>query len=289
MAAPNFSVTEVVGHGVNFARANTGRVLGVLLLAAVVGGVGTGLDAAGRNGGVFNLLNWVLSIVATGALLRLAFRADQPDRADFQVGAQGFQWRNTETQLLLAALTLVFIFAMAVLALIFVLILIGVFAGLSGALASVQAAATPDELVEQLGPGLATAFMLVLLGFLCVVIWLAVRLTLYAPATVAEGRMRVFESMALTKGRFWKLLGALILASLPTILASVIAGGVVEAVGEQGEDGTKVVDLPLGLALGLITGLVVSLVQIPLVIGVYAELYRRLGPPVPAEPVKRSA
>ena len=292
MAAPNFSVTDVVGRGVNFAKASWRQVLGVLLLATVTAALAAGYGYAGRDGpaGILSLINGLVTFMATAALLRLAFRQDQPNRPDFQIGRQGVQWGNPETQLLLVALLLMFWAILAASAVLFVIFLLALFLGLSGAMAGLSAS-DPEALAEQLGPGVAGGLGLLIIGLLVGLIWLSVRLALYAPATVAAGRVRLFSTMRFTKGRFWKLLGALLLASLPTILAGVVASGVVEALGEPvaDDEDTKVVDLPAGLLLGLFTGAVVSLVQLPLITGVYAELYRRLGPGVPVEPERGSA
>lgn len=49
------------------------------------------------------------------------------------------------------------------------------------------------------------------LGVFVFLIWLAVRLSLASPLTFDTRRVRVFGSFALTRGRFWSLLGAYLL------------------------------------------------------------------------------
>jgi hypothetical protein len=286
MAAPDFSITDVVGRGVNFGRDHWRAVAGVLALNAVVGGLNIGLDFADREeGNVFGLFSFVVSIMAAGALLRLAFQRDQPGRPDFRIGPQGLQWRGPEWRLTGAALLLLLVFFLMSLALIFVLVLFGVFLGLTGVMSGIGEGASADQIAERLGPGAAGGLALMLLAFLVAVLWLAVRLALYSPATVAQGRIQLFATYSLTKGRFWKLLGTIVLASLPTIVAGLVAGGVVQVLGQaQVEDGPKIVALPVGLGLGFAVGAVASFVQLPLISGVYAELYRKLAGGVPAEP-----
>lgn len=78
-----------------------------------------------------------------------------------------------------------------------------------------------------------------LLGFLamaCLFIWLAVRLSLAVPITVAESRFAFFDSFNLTKGRFWPLLGMAILALVMVLLVQLLS---------------SIVSLPLGIISGL--------------------------------------
>lgn len=63
----------------------------------------------------------------------------------------------------------------------------------------------------------------------------AVRLSLAGPQTLAEGRIRLFDSWRLTKGHFWNMLGvyviATVLAMIITLLGFVIAFGAAAALG----------------------------------------------------------
>lgn len=53
-------------------------------------------------------------------------------------------------------------------------------------------------------------------------VWLAVRLSLAVPITFAEKRIAIFDSFAVTKGRFWPLLGMAVLAGVMTMLVSLL-------------------------------------------------------------------
>jgi hypothetical protein len=55
-------------------------------------------------------------------------------------------------------------------------------------------------------------FVALMLGTFAALIWLAVRLSLAAPMTFVEKRLRVFASWRLTRGRFWQLLGCYLVA-----------------------------------------------------------------------------
>ena len=100
-------------------------------------------------------------------------------------------------------------------------LLVGVLAGIAGA------------------TGASWMWLVVVLGGLAgvaAIIWLAVRLSLAVPITVAENRFAIFDSFALTKGRFWPLLGMAVIAFVMVLVISLLA---------------MVVTLPLNLMTGL--------------------------------------
>ena len=100
-------------------------------------------------------------------------------------------------------------------------LLVGVLAGIAGA------------------TGASWMWLVVVLGGLAGdagIIWLAVRLSLAVPITVAENRFAIFDSFALTKGRFWPLLGMAVIAFVMVLVISLLA---------------MVVTLPLNLMTGL--------------------------------------
>lgn len=74
------------------------------------------------------------------------------------------------------------------------------------------------------------------LGGIALLIWLAVRLSLAVPITVAENRFAFFESFAVTKGRFWPLLGMAIIAGVMTLIISFLS---------------SVITMPLGMMSGM--------------------------------------
>ena len=54
-------------------------------------------------------------------------------------------------------------------------------------------------------------------------IWLAVRLCLAVPITVAQKRIAIFDSFPVTKGRFWPLLGMIILTAVMVVIIGVLS------------------------------------------------------------------
>lgn len=65
---------------------------------------------------------------------------------------------------------------------------------------------------------------LAVLAAFAFVIWLCVRWSLAVPITVAEKRFAIFDSFAMTKGRFWPLLGMAFIAGVLAIVISMLAG-----------------------------------------------------------------
>ena len=87
-------------------------------------------------------------------------------------------------------------------------VLIGVLAGIAGA-----SGANWLWLVAVLG-GLAGV---------AAIIWLAVRLSLAVPMTVAENRIAIFDSFGLTRGRFWSLFGMAVIAFVMVLVISLLS------------------------------------------------------------------
>ncbi|EKY30263.1 hypothetical protein HMPREF0185_00609 [Brevundimonas diminuta 470-4] len=65
------------------------------------------------------------------------------------------------------------------------------------------------------------------LALVAVAIWLAVRLSLVVPMPFAEEKIAIKESWAITKGRFWPLLGMAILAGVMSILVGLLGSIVI--------------------------------------------------------------
>lgn len=89
------------------------------------------------------------------------------------------------------------------------------------------------------GAGDGVAAITGIVGFLAIVcgfVWLAVRLSLAVPITVAEKRFAFFDSFKVTKGRFWPLLGMAILAIVMVLLIQLLS---------------SIVTMPLAIVSGL--------------------------------------
>jgi hypothetical protein len=62
------------------------------------------------------------------------------------------------------------------------------------------------------------------IGGLVLMAWLAARLSLAVPITVAEKRIAIFDSWGLTKGRTWPIIGMAIIAFVMTVVVSLLGG-----------------------------------------------------------------
>lgn len=83
-------------------------------------------------------------------------------------------------------------------------------------------------------PAAAAALVLLVPAYIAgvvLMIWIGVRLSLAAPASVGEGRFVIFESWSMTKGRFWSLFLAYLLLLILILVAELIIVAVVVAVG----------------------------------------------------------
>lgn len=141
------------------------------------------------------------------------------------------------------------------------------------------------------GIGEAWAGLLVLAGMVAAVglmIWLMVRWSLAVPITVAEKRMAFFDSFAVTKGRFWGLLGMAILAGIMAIVIGLLSTVVVAPLtmmsgvsmfgGMSGDDPTAMLDAyrtfnPWMLVTALVNAVVYAL-TVGVVYAPFAAAYR---------------
>lgn len=89
-------------------------------------------------------------------------------------------------------------------------------------------------------PALWVLVVLLCLGAIALFLWLGLRLSLAIPITVAERRIAIFDSFAMTKGRFWPLLGMGIIAVLMSFVVSLLG---------------SIVMLPVQMATGTLGGL----------------------------------
>lgn len=106
------------------------------------------------------------------------------------------------------------VLVVSVVLLIVFMVLMVVTSGIVGAVIAMTAAAEM--------PALWLLVVLLILAAIGVCIWLAVRLSLAIPITMAERRIAIFDSFAFTKGRFWPLLGMALLAWVMSIVVGLL-------------------------------------------------------------------
>lgn len=89
-------------------------------------------------------------------------------------------------------------------------------------------------------PALWLGVVLLVCAGIALFAWLMVRLSLAIPITMAERRIAIFDSFAVTKGRFWPLLGMALLAAVMSMVVGLLGG---------------LVAMPIQLATGGLAGL----------------------------------
>lgn len=245
-------------------------VLALASLAHVVYSVGFLVGQASI--GVLGVVAMIVTtLMANGAVYRLALADRHPADPDFAIGHQGLQWRGAEGRLLLAGLLVaVFIGFMLILA---SLVGLAVLAGVLQAKAvPMRLGMTPQQLQAALGP---TGFAIIVgavtaLGLLA--IYLDVRLSLSQAATVDAKAVRVLQTWRATAGRqFWTVLGANILVQLPIKLISVRI-----AVALAGPDPHSAPPAAVLIA-ALVVGIPAGALILPVTAGVAAYFHRNLS------------
>lgn len=148
--------------------------------------------------------------------------------------------------------------------------------------------------------GGATGAFLALLGLvgsLCAVIYLAVRLS-FAPAVTFEtGKVVLFKSMPETKGLFWPLLGAYLLAAVMSVIVVLLIWTIVSAIGliasgdfaatgkmlRADTSSLQAYFTPAGIVQALFSG-VISVLTTLIVFGPAPTIYRELKGGAPDTP-----
>ncbi|MDB5456595.1 MAG: hypothetical protein JWP92_2180 [Caulobacter sp.] len=148
--------------------------------------------------GVLLPIGLIIQAVIAAAIYRVVMRPTEPAFHYLKLGRD---------ELRLVLLTLIYFF-LAIASVFIVVFVAGVVAALLAIVAGPLAA------VVGVGVGLFAAGILV---------WLGVRLSLCAPQTFAEGRLRLFDSWHLTKGHFWSLFGAYFLSFVLALVVGMMA------------------------------------------------------------------
>ena len=265
MAGSNVPILESVRAAFGFWKFGTPRAVGVLSLVMLANMVSASM---GRSLGavVMGVAVVLIGIAANGTLLRLAFADEHGGDQDFRIGPLGLQWGMPESRLLAANLLLFLLFFIAVL----FLMVLAVICGAAGVLVSgAPAVATAPGAAPSSSVTLAVGLLALALGLAGV--WVGVRVCLFPAATIAEKRVMVFSTWRLTKGQFWPIFAALFIVFLPAVVLTAIR---------------LTPNLPDALQqmVGMLLCVVHAFIELPLVCGLYAYLYRGLRPPFAEQP-----
>ena len=286
MAQSNVPVMEAARAAYRFWREAWRPALGALLLLSAATAVQTYLAATGRTGWAMlaMLPSLIAQMVAYGALFRLAFADERTGEPAFQTGPGGLQWGGMETRLLGATLLLFLLAFLAVILFTFVF-LIAFMVAAGGAPEGLEGADTPQELVEALGARGVLVLLVTSLAAAALAIWASVRLALVLPATASTGKVQVFETWPLTKGQFWRIFAAMLIASAPPIVGAIFSGGAEGVLAVEGDrEGVQVLPPAAAAVMAVAGGLVAGVLQAPLSAGLTAYLYRGLRRPEAARP-----
>ncbi len=187
-----------------------------------------------------------------------------------------FGMRLSSDEARLAGVSLLLLLFMALIFMVCIVPLALVVTGMAAAAgdpAALEAAVgDPAATLEALGGPARTVMAMGWAGIFCLLLFVGVRLTLSAPATMAEGRVVFLKSWPWTKGSFFRLLAALVLAMLPGALAEVTLSAAAGAAAEAGAGALAGILLFGGAFAGALIGGMMG-------VGLLVFLYRGLRPP----------
>lgn len=206
------SVGGVLRAGVSSLRPAWTSCWAALLAAVALTVVGSQLPPGGRP-----LAAIMAVVIAQGALFRLLF-----GRAG---GLKGLRWGADEWRLLGAHLLVLGLFLLigSILLVVIGAIALGV-ARASAPQLDVGSAQAWKLALAQAGPAGFVAGAAPVAG-VAILVWLGLRLSFTAPATVAQSGVRVLSAFPLTKGKVPLLLAVGVLLSAPVIVAAALLGG----------------------------------------------------------------
>ena len=206
----------------------------------------------------------VISAVLSAAVARSVLYPEQKTFGYLRLGID--ELRVLAVSLIIAVVTGALAFVMAMLV---------------GALASLAGAAN-------LGLGILVGLILGV-GAFAVFVWVAVRLSLAIPLTLAEKRIAPFASFAMTKGRVMPLLGVAIIAFVMSLLVSVLGtviampitvatgGGLEQLAKLDGQTTLQIIQTAGGgLAAWAVVNALFSALQLPVTYAPFAAAYRDL-------------
>ena len=226
--------------------------LGAILLCELVWLLPLGWKPEGWGMLLWGLAAGLSTLVALGALVRLSVH--QGPGGPEGLGPLGLQLGRPEARLL-GAWLLCLLFLTMILSIV-VLVVLAIFG-----MAELDVEAIQARNWAAVGaPWKLGVLTVVGLGALAIPLLLAVRLSLFAPATIGRRQMVSLTSVALTRGRTWPLLGGLIVTAAPMILLALVVGsGLLSPLAAYG-----------AAVIGLIG------VQLPLTLSVLGAVYRQV-------------
>lgn len=144
-----------------------------------------------------------------------------------------------------------------------------------------------------------SSVILAVVAFLALVagtIWIAVRLCLAVPITVAESRIAIFDSFNMTKGWFWPLLGMAVIALAMTILVALLGmiiglpfqfmgGAAFETAMTSGDMEAVTAAIGPMVIIGMLVNIVISSLQLAVLYTPFSAAYLGIKGRAPGAPV----
>jgi hypothetical protein len=280
-------VVRAAKAGLAFLRENWRRYLAGAAICGLAAGWASAAQALyARDGGpqflhtVVALASVLLtSIFFQTAAMRQALKGGDPGRLALETGPDAFRVLGVSVQV---GFFLVLLIVPIVLASSIVL---GVLIDGRGVDPN-SVGQDPAALMAALGPGGGAILTVLGLAALAGLLWFYSRLTLAVPATVAEGRMMAFRTWRWTRGNGWRILGAVLLLTVPLSLATGLIASVLQSMAGTPlgnpaamlQEGELVRSPLLIAAVGAVQGFLNTLVVGLASVGVTAFLYRGLRP-----------
>lgn len=115
-----------------------------------------------------------------------------------------------------------------------VTLVIGILTAIAAAVAFVVAGIAGGVAVASFEGWGVLVMVLAMLAAGAFVVWLVVRWSLAIPITVAEKRFAIFDSFAMTRGRFWPLLGMAVIAGVMALVVMLLCGLIAMPVSMMG-------------------------------------------------------
>jgi hypothetical protein len=216
---------------------------------------------------------WTLTAVAyRAALYRFAFTGDAGGLSGMRLSADEGRLAVV-TLLFYLFLGLVFLVAAAPV----VLVVLGVVYGTADVAALEAAAGDQAATLQAMGPQAAATLQFGAILIMILLVFVSVRFCLYEVATMAERRIVFLKSWPWTGGSFWRLLAAIILASLPGFIAWNLLSAIGAALSQAGA-------APAGALFVLASSFAGVWLGGMMGVGLLAFLYRGLRPAA-ADPV----
>ncbi|WP_298702005.1 hypothetical protein [uncultured Brevundimonas sp.] len=221
---------------------------------------------------LFQMMGLLFAVLLPLSLIASAMIYAAVSRAVLRPGESAFGYLRLgmdEVRVLVVSIVLFFVF----------MALMVVASGIIGAVIGMTVAAEM--------PALWLLVVLLILAAIGACIWLAVRLSLAIPITMAERRIAIFDSFGFTRGRFWPLLGMALLAWVMSVvvglLGSLVAmplqfatgGGMMALEGLEDESLQVILQSAWpAIAAWILINAVMSALQVAVVYAPFSAAYR---------------